>query len=75
MGGGFGALDSTDTPGGQGQDLTLNWFANAGVRHYLKPSFALSAGIMFQHWSNGGATDPNPGLDALGPVLGATWSF
>lgn len=75
VGGGFGAIDSTDTPGGQGQDLTLNWFASAGVRHYLKPGFALSAGLMFQHWSNGGATDPNPGLDILGPVIGASWSF
>ncbi len=75
VGGGFGAIDSTDVPGGQGQDFTLNWFATAGVRHYLRPRFALSAGLMFQHWSNGGATVPNPGLDALGPVLGATWHF
>mgnify|MGYP000202059350 CR=1 FL=1 len=42
VGGGFGTIDSTDVPGGQGQDFTLNWFAAAGVRHYLKPGFALS---------------------------------
>ena len=75
IGGGFGTVDSTDVPGGQGQDFTLNWFASAGVRHYLKPGFAVSAGMMFQHWSNGGATDPNPGLDSLGPVIGASWHF
>ncbi len=75
VGGGVGLIDSTDIPGGQGQDFTLNWFATAGVRHYLTNQFALSAGVMFQHWSNGGATDPNPGLDALGPVLGMTWHF
>ena len=75
VGGGFGAINRPGVPGGQGQDFTLNWFATAGVRHYLKPGFALSAGVMFQYWSNVGATDPNPSLDAPGPVLGATWSF
>ena len=75
VGGGVGWIDSTDIPGGQGQDFTLNWFATAGLRHYFKPNFSLNAGLMFQHWSNGGATDPNPGLDALGPVVGATWHF
>ncbi len=74
-GGGVGWIDSTSTPGGQGQDFTLNWFATAGLRHYCSPGFSLNAGIMFQHFSNGGATDPNPGLDALGPVIGATWHF
>ena len=76
VGGGFGYIDSTGVPGGQGQDFTLNWFATAGVRrHYLKPAISLNAGIMFQHWSNGGATDPNPGLDSLGPVVGISWAF
>ncbi len=75
VGGGFGWIDSTDVPGGQGQDFTLNWFATAGLRYYFNPNFSMNAGAMFQHWSNGGATDPNPGLDALGPVLGATWHF
>lgn len=74
-GGGFGWIDSTDVPGGQGQDFTLNWFAAAGLRYYFTPTFSMNAGAMFQHWSNGGATDPNPGLDALGPVIGASWSF
>lgn len=75
VGGGFGWIDSTNVPGGQGQDFTLNWFATAGLRYYFSPTFSMNAGAMFQHWSNGGATDPNPGLDALGPVLGATWHF
>lgn len=74
-GGGVGWIDSTSIPGGQGQDFTLNWFATAGLRHYFSPRFSLNAGVLFQHWSNGGATDPNPGLDALGPVIGATWHF
>lgn len=75
VGGGAGFIDSTDVPGGQGRDLTLNWYATMGVRYYLKPAFAISAGAFFQHLSNGGATDPNPGLDALGPILGVSWAF
>lgn len=75
VGGGFGYINSQDTPGGQGQDFTLNWFATAGLRHYFSPAFSMNAGVMFQHWSNGGATDPNPGLDALGPMVGGTWHF
>jgi lipid A 3-O-deacylase len=75
VGGGFGWIDSGDEPGGQGQDFTFNWFASTGLRVYLRPNFALTAGLMFQHWSNRGATDPNPGLDALGPIIGFTWHF
>lgn len=74
-GGGLGAIDSRGVPGGQGQDLTFNWFAEAGVRYYFSPDWALHAGCMFQHWSNLGLTDPNPGVDAVGPVVGLTWHF
>jgi len=75
VGGGVGWLDSTDVPGGQGQDFTLNWFIKAGVRHYLTESLAVGAGVFFQHLSNGGMADRNPGLDALGPSLGLTYHF
>jgi len=74
-GGGFGAIDSTNVPGGQGQDFTLNWYAAGGVRYYPKPDLSVNAGVFFQHLSNGGATDPNPGLNAVGPALGVSWSF
>lgn len=74
-GGGCGVIDSTDVPGGQGQDFTLNWYATGGVRYYPKPDLAVNAGVFFQHLSNGGATDPNPGLNCLGPVLGLSWHF
>jgi hypothetical protein len=74
-GGGCGLIDSTDVPGGQGQDFTLNWYATSGVRYYPKANLAVNAGVFFQHLSNGGATDPNPGLNCLGPVLGLSWHF
>lgn len=74
-GGGCGLIDSQDVVGGQGQDFTLNWFAHLGLQHVLSDSLTLRVGAMFQHMSNGGATDPNPGIDALGFTLGASWKF
>jgi lipid A 3-O-deacylase len=72
-GGGVGWIDSQGVPGGQGQDFTLNWFAQAGVQVVLTPQMSLTAAAMFQHMSNGGATDPNPGIDAVGISVGLTW--
>src|SRR5688500_2658016 len=65
-GGGFGWIDSQKILGGQGQDFTLNWFARAGIEHISAHYIRWSAGVMFQHLSNGGQTSPNPGIDALG---------
>ncbi|MEZ5302600.1 MAG: acyloxyacyl hydrolase [Verrucomicrobiales bacterium] len=74
-GGGIGWIDSGDVEGGQGQDMTLNWFIHGGVRHFLSDDFCVSAGFYFQHNSNGGRTDPNPGLDTLGAMVGVGWTF
>jgi lipid A 3-O-deacylase len=73
-GGGFGAIDSRGIRGGQGQDFTLNWFARAGVEHVVSRNLRLSAGVMFQHLSNGGMTQHNPGINGLGFMLGCAWS-
>jgi lipid A 3-O-deacylase len=75
IGGGFGVIDSTDVVGGQGQDFTLNWFTNAGLRYQVNDGLAFFGGPFFQHMSNGGATNPNPGIDALGLTIGASFSF
>ena len=74
-GGGFGWIDSGDVPGGQGQDFTFNWFIRGGIEHVTSKNGRLSAGIMYQHLSNGGQTEPNPGIDALGFTLGYSWAF
>jgi hypothetical protein len=74
-GGGFGWLDSQGVLGSQGQDFTLNWFARAGVEHVSSRYIRWSVGAMFQHLSNGGQTNPNPGIDALGLTMGWAWSF
>ena len=74
-GGGLGWLDSRGVPGGQGQDFTFNWFGRAGIEHISARHIRWSAGVMFQHMSNGGQTSPNPGIDAVGLTTGWTWSF
>lgn len=75
VGGGIGVTDSTSVPGGQGQDFTLNWFAQLGIRRSLGGNASLLAGPYFVHHSNGGQTSPNPGIDALGFTLGLGWRF
>lgn len=72
-GGGIGAIDSRGIKGGQGQDFTLNWFARGGVEYAVSRHLRVSAAAMFQHLSNGGQTKPNPGVDAVGFMLGCTW--
>lgn len=74
-GGGFGLIDSRGVRGGQGQDFTLNWFIRGGLEVVTAKDRRFSAGIMYQHMSNGGQTTPNPGIDALGFTLGYGWSF
>lgn len=74
-GGGVGMTNSTDVVGGLGQDFTLNWFAKSGVRYQINQNLGLFGGAYFQHLSNGGQTDPNPGIDALGFTMGVSYSF
>jgi hypothetical protein len=74
-GGGVGAIDSRGVSGGQGQDFTLNWFARGGLEHVVSRNVRLSVGAMFHHLSNGGQTDPNPGIDAVGVTLGWSWVY
>ena len=75
IGGGIGVIDSQGVEGGQGQDLTYNWFIALGVRHYVRENLAIGAGVFYQHLSNRGATDPNPGLDVVGPMVGISYSW
>lgn len=74
-GGGFGLIDSRGIRGGQGQDFTLNWFIRGGLERVVAANGRVSTGIMYQHMSNGGQTEPNPGIDALGLTLGYSWRF
>jgi len=74
-GGGVGWIDSQSAPGGQGQDFTLNWYSQLGISHTLSQNWSVNASAMFQHMSNGGQTNPNPGLNALGILIGVRRHF
>ena len=75
IGGGLGLTNSAGGADGLGHDLTLNWFAHLGLRRTLRYGLSLLGGVYFLHHSNGGRTDPNPGIDALGATIGLGWSF
>lgn len=75
IGGGFGLTDSRGIPGGLGQDFTLNWFIRGGIERVIARGSSVSAGLMYQHLSNGGMTTPNPSINALGFTLGYSWRY
>jgi hypothetical protein len=73
---GLGWLDShPDVSGAQGQDFTFNILSAAGVAYTINDHWTANAGVLYEHLSNGGQTDPNPSLNLLGPQLGLTCSF
>jgi hypothetical protein len=73
---GAGVIDShPNIPGGQGQDFTFNVLAAVGVSYEISDRWKLNVGVLYQHLSNGGQTDPNPSLNLIGPQLGLTYSF
>jgi opacity protein-like surface antigen len=73
---GLGWLDShASVFGAQGQDFTFNILSAVGVSYQASEHWKLTGGILYQHLSNGGQTDPNPSLNLLGPQIGATYSF
>jgi hypothetical protein len=75
IGGGIGLTDSTRVVGGQGQDFTLNWFSELGIRQQIAKDLSIMGGAYFLHHSNGGQTTPNPGIDAIGVTIGLGWQF
>lgn len=75
IGGGAGFVNSKGVEGGQGQDLSFNWFTQLGLRQQIWQKLALSGGLYFTHHSNLGMTDPNPGIDVLGLNLGVIWTL
>ncbi|MCF6313498.1 MAG: acyloxyacyl hydrolase [Verrucomicrobiales bacterium] len=75
IGGGAGWVDSTDIIGGQGQDFTFNWYMQAGAHFRLTHNLLLTSGLSFQHLSNQGQAERNPGLNSLGPTIGLSLQF
>lgn len=77
IGGGFGWMDSRgySVEGAQGQDFNLNWFIHAGMNKIMSDRLSFSLGVYFQHISNGGMDKINPGVDAVGPMIGISWKL
>src|SRR6266496_2114002 len=73
---GLGWIDShPEIPGGQGQDFTFNILTAAGISYTINDHWKVNAGVLYEHLSNGGQTDPNPSLNLLGPQVGLNYSF
>ena len=73
---GLGFLDSTEQHfSGQGQDFTFNVMSAAGVSYKLSDRWSGELGILYQHLSNAGQTDPNPSLNLIGPQIGVTYKW
>ena len=73
---GLGWIDSHPSiPGAQGQDFTFNILTAVGISYQMSKHWKLDAGILYQHLSNAGQTDPNPSLNLLGPQIGLNYSF
>jgi lipid A 3-O-deacylase len=73
---GLGWIDShPDVPGAQGQDFTFNILTAAGISYKMNDHWKLNAGVLYEHLSNGGQTDPNPSLNLIGPQIGLNYSF
>ncbi|NJK90688.1 MAG: acyloxyacyl hydrolase [Blastochloris sp.] len=75
---GIGFTDSGTTMGAQGQDFMFTFAVGTGVRYVVNERLEISLGVLYQHFSNGGLSEPqrqNNGLDAIGPVVGVNWRF
>lgn len=75
IGGGFGWTDSAGGQQALGQDFTLHWFVQLGLRQKITENVSLLGGPFYQHLSNAGATDPNPAVDVFGFTIGLGWTF
>jgi hypothetical protein len=73
---GLGWIDAhPDMRGSQGQDFTFNILGALGISYQIHDHWRVDTGILYQHLSNGGQTDPNPSLNLLGPQIGLSYSF
>jgi len=75
---GFMFTNATGAPNSQGQDFCFSFTIGTGVRIPVMDQLSVNLGILYQHISNGGLSEPdneNVGLDSIGPTLSVTWAF
>lgn len=76
--GGVGAIDSRGVPGGQGQDFTITAIGRMSVNYDITNHVTISAGVIYQHFSNAGLSEPrmlNVGLNTIGPGFSVGYRF
>lgn len=75
---GLGFADSDPEHGGFGQDFNFSFDAGAGARYDFTDDFFGRLGVVYQHISNAGMSEPhyaNHPVDALGPQLSFGYGF
>ena len=73
---GLGWIDSNANVGNsQGQDFTFNILAAVGISYRVNEQWKIDGGVLYEHFSNAGQTDPNPSLNLIGPQLAVSYSF
>lgn len=75
---GFGFTDSRALKGSQGQDYVFTFGVGLGTRYLIDDHWTLDLGAWYQHFSNGGLSEPgvkNNGLDLVGPRVGIGYAF
>ena len=73
-----GDINSSGPPNGQGQDLTFSALVTSGLLYQYNDRLKFGAGVLYEHFSNGGLSQPeveNIGLDTVGPNLSVSYSF
>jgi len=75
---GFGFTDSQPVFGAQGQDFFFTFTVGAGVRYTVSEEWEIAGGVLYQHLSNAGLSEPereNFGYDLIGPHLSLQYRF
>lgn len=77
---GFGFTDSRarQRGEGQGQDFFFTFTVGVGAKYIINDHANLSLGVIYQHISNAGLSEPervNYGLDTLGPIVSFSYGF
>ncbi len=64
--------------GSQGQDFAFTFTVGSGFRYIYDESWSFSIGVLYQHISNAGLSEPsvtNNGIDSIGPNISLNFSF
>jgi len=73
VGGGLVSMDINHKY--DGHNVNFNVDAAGGCRFFVKPKMSLNAEFLYQHISNANTGSHNIGINAVGPILSASWFF